>query len=134
MKTVIFAAALCATVCFSAFAQQAVPPVEMLATLPTGTTVTNFYKQDVYDPSNTKIGTIDDVLVNQQGRITALLIGVGGFLGVGEKDVAVPFSSIRASAQDNKWHLVLGATKDGLKAAPGFTYDSTTTTWKPSKQ
>jgi sporulation protein YlmC with PRC-barrel domain len=59
--------------------------------------VTNFYKQSVYNPSDNKIGDIDDALIDKEGRVTAIIIGVGGFLGMGEKDVAVPFSSVRAS-------------------------------------
>jgi sporulation protein YlmC with PRC-barrel domain len=59
--------------------------------------VTNFYKQNVYDPSDNKIGDVDDVLIDKEGRVTAMIIGVGGFLGMGEKNVAVPFSSVRAS-------------------------------------
>jgi hypothetical protein len=56
--------------------------------VPAGTTVTNFYKQNVYDPSDTKIGHVDDVLIDTDGRVTAMIIAVGGFLGMGEKDVA----------------------------------------------
>jgi sporulation protein YlmC with PRC-barrel domain len=65
--------------------------------------VTNFYKQNVYDPSDNKIGGVDDILIDKEGRVTAVIIGVGGFLGMGEKDVAVPFSSVRASEKNNKW-------------------------------
>jgi sporulation protein YlmC with PRC-barrel domain len=68
--------------------------------------VTNFYKQNVYDPSDNKIGGVDDPLIDKEGRVTAVIIGVGGFLGMGEKDVAVPFSSVRASEKNNKWYLV----------------------------
>jgi len=73
--------------------------------LPAGTTVTNFYKQNVYDPSDNKIGDVDDVLIDKEGNVTALIIGVGGFLGMGEKDVAIPFSDLRASEKNNKWGL-----------------------------
>jgi hypothetical protein len=38
-----------------------------------------------------------------------MIIAVGGFLGMGEKDVAVPFNSIRSSEKNNKWYLVLTA-------------------------
>ena len=41
-------------------------------------TITNYYKQDVYDRSLNFLGTVDDVLIDQQGKITALIIGVGG--------------------------------------------------------
>jgi PRC-barrel domain len=41
-----------------------------------------------------KIGEIMDVLVDKSGKIAALIVGVGGFLGAGEKDVAVPFEAV----------------------------------------
>jgi PRC-barrel domain len=49
-----------------------------------------------------------------------MILGVGGFLGMGEKDVAVPFSSVRASEKNNKWYFVLNTNKEVLKAATGF--------------
>jgi hypothetical protein len=72
------------------------------------------------------------VLIDKEGRVAALIISVGGFLGMGEKDVAVPFSSVRASEKNNKWYLVLNTNKEALKTAPGFTYDKTKTTWIPA--
>jgi sporulation protein YlmC with PRC-barrel domain len=92
-------------------------------------TVTNYHKQSVYDPQNTKIGEIDDTLVNNEGRISALVIGVGGFLGMGEKHVLVPFTAVKGDMKDNKWVLTMNATKDELKNAPGFKYDRAKTTW-----
>ena len=122
----------------AALAQQPAPvasgPAKIFTTLPAGTTVTNFYKQNVYDPSDSKIGDIDDMLIDKEGRVTALIIGVGGFLGMGEKNVAIPFSDVRASEKNNKWYLVLNTTKDALKGAPGFTYDKTKTTWGPASK
>ena len=96
-------------------------------------TVTDWYKQDVYDPSNAKIGEIMDVLVAKDGHVQAAIVGVGGFLGAGEKDVAVSFSSIKKTMKDDKVYLTLDTTKDALKKAPGFKYDSTKTTWVPDK-
>jgi sporulation protein YlmC with PRC-barrel domain len=136
MKPIISAAILAISVSTAAFAQQPAPttagPAEIFARLPAGTTVTNFYKQNVYDPSDNKIGDVDDVLIDKEGRVTAMILGVGGFLGMGEKDVAVPFSSVRASEKNNKWYLVLNTNKEALKAAPRFTYDKTKTTWMPA--
>ena len=95
-------------------------------------TVTDWYKQDVYDPNNNKIGEIMDVLVDKSGRVTSLIVGVGGFLGAGEKDVAVPFEAVRVTNKNNKkFTLVMNTTKDDLKSAPGFKYDRDTTTWVP---
>jgi sporulation protein YlmC with PRC-barrel domain len=107
--------------------------VEMLRQVPADAlTVTDWYKQDVYDPNNNKIGEVMDVLLDKSGKVTSLIIGVGGFLGVGEKDVAVPFDAVRATTKNNKKvTLVMNTTKDDLKSAPGFKYDRDTTTWVP---
>jgi hypothetical protein len=95
-------------------------------------TVTHWYKQNVYDPSDNKIGEIMDVLVNREGKADALIIGVGCFLGMGEKDVAVPFNAVQATTKDNnKWYLVMNSTKDALKSAKGFKYDRNAMTWIP---
>ena len=51
-----------------------------------------------------------------------------GFLGVGEKDVAVNFNSIKKIMKNDKVYLTMDTTKDALKSAPGFKYDSTKTT------
>ena len=136
MKTIIPTAVFAICISAAALAQQPAPsaagPAEAFIRQPAGTTVTNFYKQNVYDPSDNKIGDVDDVLIDKEGRVTAMIIGVGGFLGMGEKDVAVPFSSVRASEKNNKWYLVLNTNKEALKAAPGFTYDKAKTAWIPA--
>jgi sporulation protein YlmC with PRC-barrel domain len=109
-----------------------VAKADVMTTVPSSSlTVTGWYKQDVYDPSNTKIGQIMDVLVGQDGQVSALIIGVGGFLGAGEKDVAVSFNTVKATMKDNKVYLTMNTTKDALKAAPGFKYDRDKTAWVP---
>jgi sporulation protein YlmC with PRC-barrel domain len=113
--------------------QDAGPAAQVHTNLPADSaTVTHWYKQNVYDPSDNKIGEIMDVLVDREGKITALIVGVGGFLGMGEKDVAVPFNSVRTTTKDNnKWYLVMNSTKDALKSAKGFKYDRNAMTWIP---
>jgi sporulation protein YlmC with PRC-barrel domain len=96
------------------------------------TTVTNYYKQNVYDPSDAKIGEITDVLVGKDGKVEAFIISVGGFLGIGEKDVAVPFSAIHGSEKNGKWYLTMNSTKDALMAAHGYKYDRARATWVPA--
>jgi sporulation protein YlmC with PRC-barrel domain len=103
-----------------------------LTSVPVGSlTVTDWYKQSVYDPSNTKIGQVMDVLVSSDGKVATLIVGVGGFLGAGEKDVAVSFNAIQKTVKDNKIYLTMNTTKDALKSAPGFKYDRQQTTWVP---
>ena len=50
---------------------------------------------DVYNEENDKIGDIAEVLLDESGRVEAVVIGVGGFLGLGQRNVAVPFSSLK---------------------------------------
>ena len=94
-------------------------------------TVTDWYKQDVYDTSNNKIGEVSDVLVGQNGQIDALIVGVGGFLGAGEKDVAVSFNAVKPTTKNDKIYLTMNTTKDALRSAPGFKYDRDKTAWVP---
>jgi PRC-barrel domain len=49
----------------------------------------------VYGPDNKKIGTITDILIGHDGAARSVVIGVGGFLGMGTKDVAVPFGALQ---------------------------------------
>jgi sporulation protein YlmC with PRC-barrel domain len=106
--------------------------VETMSSAPAESwTVTNYYKQPVYDPKESKIGDIDDVLVDSAGKITGLVIGVGGFLGAGEKNVIVPYSAVKKTKKNDKWWLTVNETKDDLKNAHGFKYDKASTTWVP---
>ena len=116
--------------------EQAGPPAQTLMSIPTdGVTVTHWYKQNVYDPNDNKIGEIMDVLVDKSGNATALIVGVGGFLGAGEKDVAVPFDAVHATKKgNNDWYLVMNSSKDALKNAKGFKYDRNAMSWIPEDQ
>ena len=78
------------------------------------------YKTDVYDPSEHKIGKVTDLMIDNNGKVTGAIIGVGGFLGAGEKDVVIPFKELKASTRDGKDRLVLNRTKDELKLAPAY--------------
>jgi sporulation protein YlmC with PRC-barrel domain len=88
-------------------------------------TVTDWYKQPLYDPNNNKLGDVKDVLVDRSGKINAVILGVGGILGAGEKDVAVPFEAVKKTTKNNEAYLTLDITKDNLKSGPGFKYDKT---------
>jgi hypothetical protein len=138
MKKLTYAALLFALATTTANAQapqsaprQSGPAAQILTSIPANSvTVTHWYKQNVYDPQDSKIGEIMDVLVDREGKATALIIGVGGFLGMGEKDVAVPFNAVQVTTKDNnKYYLVMNSTKDALKSAKGFKYDRNAMTW-----
>lgn len=78
--------------------------------------------QSVYNGQNESIGSINDLILQKQGGVVAAIVGVGGFLGIGQKSVAVPFDKINATQnpQDGTVKLTTTETADSLKAAPEF--------------
>lgn len=80
------------------------------------------YQASVYDPKQNKIGSVDDLVINKDGTISKAVIGVGGFLGVEQKDVAIPFDDLKVASNSDKSWLVPDITKDQLKAAPSFDF------------
>jgi sporulation protein YlmC with PRC-barrel domain len=93
--------------------------------------VTEYYKQNVYDPSDNTVGEVSDVLLDKDGHVTAVILSVGGFLGLGAKYVSVPFNSLHVTEKETKRYLVIDATKDALMSAPGYQYDKATGKWLP---
>ena len=85
---------------------------------------TRIIGQPVYDgtaaDANT-LGNINDLIIDETGNVTAVTIGVGGFLGIGEKQVAVAYSALQWEiAADNTERFVLATTVEELTAAPDF--------------
>lgn len=77
----------------------------------------------VYNTANENIGDINDLIVDTTGKITYGVVGVGGFLGIGEKNVAVPYDAFQLGKDENGNAIArLDATKDQLTSAPTFTY------------
>jgi hypothetical protein len=76
----------------------------------------------VQNDANESIGKINEVILSNDGKVAAVVIGVGGFLGMGEREVAMGFQSLRLSQDGNaKMLVVFNASKDSLKAAPAWT-------------
>jgi sporulation protein YlmC with PRC-barrel domain len=134
-KTVFIAAALTLLSLSAKAAQTDFPNAHIWNAVPQdAVTITDWYKQNVYDPNDNKIGEVMDMLVDKSGQVSALIVGVGGFLGVGEKDVVVPFGEVHATVRDKKVYLIMNTTRDSLKEATGFKYDSNTTKWVPDRR
>ncbi|MGE5369155.1 MAG: PRC-barrel domain-containing protein [Chloroflexota bacterium] len=103
---------------------------QIMSTLPQHVTaVSNWYDQNVYDPQENKIGEIKDMLLDREGKVQAVIVSVGGFLGMGEKDVAVAFDAVSPAQRENKWWLTMNASKDQLRTAPGFRFDRSKQAW-----
>lgn len=92
-------------------------PVEWRASKLVGTTVHN--------SAGEKVGEINEILLSSDGSAAAAIIGVGGFLGIGEHEVAVDFKSLGVKREsDGRIAVTLNATRDSLKAAPAWTWQS----------
>jgi hypothetical protein len=78
----------------------------------------------VRNGSNQEVGEIKDIALNPAGAVQAYIVSVGGFLGMGDHNVAVKPSaiSITWNAGEKAWHARMNATAEQLKAAPEFKY------------
>jgi sporulation protein YlmC with PRC-barrel domain len=75
----------------------------------------------VTNEANETVGTVDDLIVTPDEKVPVAVLSVGGFLGMGTKYVAVPFSDLKVTA---KGVSMPGATKESLKTLPEFKYPS----------
>ena len=80
----------------------------------------HYMGKTVYGPNNERVGDINDIVIDRTGTTTAIIVGVGGFLGMGEKNVAVPFSAIQLNQRDGRDELHMNVTKGDLETAPAF--------------
>ena len=68
---------------------------------------------DIYTADNQKVGDIDDILLDSRGNIVAVVVGVGGFLGIGQKNVAIPFESLNMMDTNSGMAANTGTTTMG---------------------
>jgi sporulation protein YlmC with PRC-barrel domain len=84
-------------------------------------TADNLIGSAVYSPNEDNLGEVNDVVFDQAGTIQGVVIDVGGFLGVGEKPVAVQYDALNVQKEDNgDLRIVLNATQEQLEGAPAF--------------
>ena len=76
---------------------------------------------DVYNQNNEKIGDISELLVDSSGKVQAVVVGVGGFLGIGERDVAIPFDQIRLVNEPRAVATTATTTDPNAPASPRAT-------------
>ncbi|MFG1393618.1 PRC-barrel domain-containing protein [Xanthobacter agilis] len=124
-STQILAGAFILTAAFGApaFSQGAPQTLSLMkvdpASLATGYRTSKVVGSTVLNEANEKVGTIDDLIVTPNDKVPFAVLSVGGFLGVGNKYVVVPFSALEV--RDKKMVLP-GATKESLKSLPEFSY------------
>ena len=80
----------------------------------------------VVNTANETVGDINEIVLAKDGKVAAVIVGVGGFLGMGEREVAMNFESLRMTRDsNNNLVLTVNATKDALKGAPEWRWDTT---------
>jgi sporulation protein YlmC with PRC-barrel domain len=87
----------------------------------------DFIGKRVYSRAGDDIGEVNDLIVTGNGGVQAVILGVGGFLGIGEKDVAISMASIDMAKDGEAVKLVVDGTKEQFTAAPA--YDRATRTY-----
>ncbi|MER8806430.1 PRC-barrel domain-containing protein [Mesorhizobium australicum] len=135
IRTLLATTALATMVAAGAFAQSAATPApanppaaqEPAATAPVpraeGSIVTNIIGETVYNGTGDNaenIGKVTDVVFDKDGMAKSVVIGVGGFLGVGTKNVAFDYDKLQWAEKNGDRWLVAQTTKDELKAHPEF--------------
>lgn len=81
----------------------------------------------IFNASGDKIGDVKDVLFDRSGKIRTVVIGVGGFLGLGEKRVAVPFEVVTYVDENDERRVVVPLSKEALQSAPAYKVSEKTT-------
>ena len=85
---------------------------------------------NVKNNANETIGEINELILDKDGKVAAVVIGVGGFLGIGQHEVAIDYKSLNIKYDPNAMTdagattVVVDATKESLKAAPTWTWNS----------
>ncbi len=75
--------------------------------------------KSIYNDAGQKVGKVEDLIISPDKTVSYVIVGAGGFVGIGRHDVAIPVTQIN----DKAGKLVMtGATKDTIKGMPGFTY------------
>lgn len=92
----------------------------------------NMMGKNVYGSDNEKVGEVEDVILDSNGQARQLVISSGGFLGIGEKQIAVDIGNANWDAQQERVQLS-GMTRDQVKEMPEFEYSDTTTSLNRNK-
>src|SRR5262249_24541632 len=84
-----------------------------------GSAPNDYVGKDVYNRAADRLGTVKDVLVTHDGKMAAAVINLGRYLGIGDKDIAVPISALQQQS-DGDHGIIIDASRDSLQAAPAF--------------
>ena len=98
--------------------------VTYYAVQPADMTATSLMRTDVYNLQDERLGRIEDLVIGGGREIAAIVIGVGGFLGIGERYAALPPSAVVLTRQPNgSMRAVVDASREQLRNSPEFKYE-----------
>lgn len=131
IRTLFASTAIAALLATGAWAQESTQPAPAPAgteTMPvvspaSGHLASNLIGESVYSGTGDQaqnIGDVNDLVVNNDGLVEAVVVGVGGFLGIAEKNVAVDYKQMSWAEQNGDRWLVMETTKEALEALPEF--------------
>lgn len=85
-----------------------------------GVQASNLIGAEVKTTGNENVGPVSDLIIDDKGQVVAVLVGVGGFLGMGERDVAIGWDDVTRSGTADEPQLRINATREKLRSAPEF--------------
>lgn len=87
-----------------------------------GVHISDLMGADVSTTGDEDVGSVDDLIIDENGQIVAIVVGVGGFLGMGQKDVAIGWDDVTRSgdADSDDVELRIDSTREELRDAPEF--------------
>ncbi|MCO5064786.1 MAG: PRC-barrel domain-containing protein [Rhizobiaceae bacterium] len=137
-RKLLLTTAVASLVAGGAFAQEQTAPAAPMPAVPAETTqpaaeapamkadgllAANIIGESVYNGTGDdaeKIGDVSDLVIDPNGMVKSMVVGVGGFLGVGQKDVEVDYKSAEWTERNGDRWIVMAMTKDQLQALPEF--------------
>ena len=132
IRKLLITTAAAALMAGGAYAQTQPAPAQPAAEAPAvqaplakadGQLATNIIGETVYNGTGDtaeNIGDVNDLVIGADGAIEQMIVGVGGFLGIGEKNVAVDYKTAEWAEKNGDRWLVVGMSKEELGAAPAF--------------
>ncbi len=85
-----------------------------------GMHASNLIGAKVKTANDENVGSVSDLIIDENGQIMAIVVGVGGFLGMGEKNVAIGWDNVSRSDSPDENELRINLTREGLMSAPEF--------------
>lgn len=101
--------------------QSGVQSQNYIGSVPTGgMQASDLIGAEVKTPRDENVGSVSDLIIDQNGQVVGIVIGVGGFLGLGEKDVAIGWDHVIRSGGPDEQELRIDVTREQLNAAQKF--------------